>query len=157
MNRNTYAALAFGLCLLNTPLSAAETLRVSGAWVREGPPNAVVLAAYMRIENRSASDAVVVGTSSPQFQRVEIHRTEVRDGIARMLPQERLRIPAGAAIELQPGGLHLMLIQPAQRLESGAQVEIELQLDGGRRQQVAAEVRPAANSSGTDHSQHQHH
>lgn len=157
MNRNIRAALAFGLCLLTTPLSAAEALRISGAWVREGPPNAAVLAAYMRIENRTASDAVVVGADSPQFQRVEIHRTEVRDGIARMLPQERLSIPAGAAVELQPGGLHLMLMQPAERLESGAKVEIELRLEGGGRQQVAAEVRPAANSSGMDHSQHQHH
>ena len=157
MNRNTYAALAFGLCLLNTASNAAEALGISGAWVREGPPNAVVLAAYMRIENRSASDIAVVGASSPQFQRVEIHRTEVQDGIARMLPQGRLMIPAGTAVELQPGGLHLMLIQPAQRLESGAQVEIDLRLDDGGRQQVAAGVRHAANSGSMDHSQHQHH
>ncbi|MFA7388717.1 MAG: copper chaperone PCu(A)C [Thiohalobacteraceae bacterium] len=157
MNRSIRAPLAFGLCLLTTTLSAAEALRISGAWVREGPPNATVLAGYMRIENRTASEAIVVSADSPQFQRVEIHRTEVQDGIARMLPQEHLTIPAGAVLELQPGGLHLMLMQPAQWLQSGAQVEIELRLEGGGRQQVAAEVRPAANSSGTGHSPHQHH
>ena len=156
MNRHPLLALAFALSFAAAPLQAAEPLNVSSAWVREGPPNTAVLAAYMRIENPGATDIAIVAASSPQFERVEIHRTEIRDGIARMLQQDRLVVPAGGSVELEPGGLHLMLIQAVQPLARGAQVEIDLQLNDGGRQQIGAEVRPSTDD-GMDHSHHHHH
>ena len=61
---------------------------------------------------------IIVGASSPQFEMVEIHRTEIVDGMARMIPQDRLPVPAGGSVTLEPGGLHLMLIQAKQPLQA---------------------------------------
>lgn len=143
--------------LVSQPL-IAETLNVSNAWVRQGPPTAQVLAAYMTLENPGAQDIAVTGASSPQFETVEIHRTEIVDGMARMIPQERLTIPAGGSVTLEPGGLHLMLINAKQPLAADATVHIELRFDGGGSLSVDAPVRADAGMhEGMDHSHHSHH
>jgi periplasmic copper chaperone A len=156
MNRHLFPALAlslFGSACIGA--AHAETLNVMEAWVREAPPTSAVNAAYMQIANPSAKEQVITGASSPQFDAVEIHRTEIVDGMARMLPQERLVIPANGHVSLEPNGLHLMLIQAKQALKAGEHVEINLRLDGGATQKVDAEVRPGM-GEGMDHSQHHH-
>lgn len=153
--RSLAAALA-----LTAPLWAhAEPLTVSGAWVREGPPTTAVLAAYMRIDNPGTQDRTLIGASSAQFETVEIHRTEIVDGVARMIQQDRLTVPAGGSVSLEPGGLHLMLIQSRQPLTQGDVVDIRLRLEDGTEMPVGAEVRKAE-AAGMDHSHdhgHDHH
>lgn len=150
------------ICTLATALVTlpvqAEPLNISNAWVRQGPPSAQVLAAYMTLENPGAQAIAITGASSPQFETVEIHRTEIVDGMARMIPQERLSIPAGGSVALEPGGLHLMLINARQPLPADATVQIELRLDAGGSLKVDAPVRADAGMhEGMDHSHHNHH
>ena len=157
MNRHALSALV--LSLLSTVWATvvpAETLTVSSAWVREAPPTSAVNAAYMRIANPGAKDLVITGASSPQFETVEIHRTEIADGMARMFLQERLVVPAGGSVNLEPNGLHVMLIQAKQPLHAGDHVEINLQVEGGDALKVNAEVGPGM-PEGMDHSQHMQH
>ena len=157
MNHHLLPALAlslFGSVCIGA--AHAETLNITEAWVREAPPTSAVNAAYMHIANPGAKEQVITGASSPQFDTVEIHRTEIVDGMARMLPQERLVIPANGSVSLEPNGLHLMLIQAKQPLQAGEHVEINLSLDGGATQKVDAEVRPGM-AEGMDHSQHMQH
>ena len=159
MNRRLFLSLCSLFVALASFPAQAETLNVSDAWVRQGPPTAQVLAAYMTLANPGAQELVIIGASSPQFETVEIHRTEIVDGMARMIPQERLSIPAGGSVALEPGGLHLMLINAKQPLTADATVQIELRLDGGGSVSVAAPVRAADTGmhDGMDHSQHNHH
>ena len=135
----------------------AQPLEVHDAWVRQGPPTAKVLAAYMTLKNPAAQAVVISGASSPQFERVEIHRTEIVDGVARMIPQEQLKIPPAGTVTLEPGGLHMMLIDAKQPLGADAKVRIDLRLDADTRMAVEAPVRPDAGmQDGMDHSHHQH-
>ncbi|MBI5460817.1 MAG: copper chaperone PCu(A)C [Gammaproteobacteria bacterium] len=161
MNTHTRFALAASLLggLLTTAVHA-EDLKVSNAWVREAPPTSAVNAAYMHIANPGATDRTLTGASSPQFETVEIHRTEIVDGMARMLPQKQLVVPAGGSVTLEPNGLHLMLIQAKQPLHAGDHVEIDLHADGGAALKIDAEVRPDREGDmpeGMDHSQHMQH
>ncbi|MFN2308862.1 MAG: copper chaperone PCu(A)C [Gammaproteobacteria bacterium] len=159
MNRHLLTAAALALLGPLWILSAhAEPLTVSGAWVREGPPTTQVLAAYMQIDNPGTQDLALIGVSSPQFDSVEIHQTRVVDGLARMLPQERLAIPAGGGVTLEPGGLHMMLIQARHPLSAGDRVMLQLRLEDGTQVPVDAEVRrDAVAAPEHDHSQHHHH
>lgn len=152
------ALFAFALfCSVWAATAQADELTVSGAWVREGPPTTQVLAGYARITNPGTQDITIVGARSPQFDTVEIHRTEIVDGMARMLAQPQLVIPAGGNVALEPGGLHLMLIQAQKPLVSGDRVEIQLQLNNGTQLRVDAEVRPDPDAgAGMDHSHHHH-
>lgn len=156
MNRTSVLTLVFTLCVsLSCAAARAEQLSISDAWVREAPPTSQVLAAYLHIDNPGAKDVAIVGASSPQFATVELHRTEIVDGIARMVAQPRLVIPATGRVSLEPGGLHLMLIQSLKPLQRGDQVEIEFQLDSGATLKHQAEVRPGMDDA-MDHSHHHH-
>lgn len=161
MNRHLFSKLAFALFAGVWAVSVqADTPTVSNAWVREAPPTSAVNAAYMQIANPGAKELAITGASSPQFDNVEIHRSEIVDGMARMTPQPRLVVPAGGSVNLEPNGLHIMLIQAKQPLHAGDHVEINLQIEAGAALKVDAEVQPAMSEGmpeGMDHSQHMQH
>ncbi len=105
---------------------------VTDGWVRLPPVSMPMLGGFGRIENDCATPLNIVGASSPAFEDVSLHETSIVDGVSRMRAVPELRIePDGSAI-LEPGGLHLMLMQPRAPLEAGSMVVIEFALkDGG--------------------------
>ncbi|HFD78806.1 MAG TPA: copper chaperone PCu(A)C [Gammaproteobacteria bacterium] len=128
-------------CLVSQPLFAGEPLQARDAWVREAPPTAQMLAAYLTLLNPGPVDRVVTRVSSPRFDHVMLHRSEVVDGIARMQHVERLVVPAHGTVRLEPGGLHLMMPAPQRRLVAGEQVRFVLELEDGEQLRVEAEVK----------------
>jgi copper(I)-binding protein len=58
-------ALAFVIPVIAHGDAKPSTLHATGAWIREGPPNATTLAGYMVIENRGSKDRQLLGVSSP--------------------------------------------------------------------------------------------
>jgi periplasmic copper chaperone A len=67
--------------------------------------------------------------------------------------QSRLDIPAGARLEMQPGGYHLMLVEPVARMERGMRVEVTLEFDDRSALTHAVEVR-SHHGVGPHHHQH---
>ena len=120
---------------------AESTLQVENAWVREAPPTARMMAAYMTLKNPGRADVTVVKVESPAFSHVMLHKSEVVDGVARMLHQDELVVPAGDSLELKPGGFHLMMPAPDTRLSAGQRVEFVLTFADGNSIRVQAEVR----------------
>ena len=133
-------AIALLLCTSTTAMAESQPL-VSDAWVREAPPGARMLAAYLTIENTADEDLVLVDVSSPQFAHVMMHRSEIIDGMARMIHEDSITIPAGKKLELKPGSYHLMMPAPDNRLETGDPVLFMLQFSNGGQLEVHAEVR----------------
>ena len=107
-------------------------ISVSDAWIREGPPVVSTLAGYARVENLTDREIALVGATSPDFTAVEFHRTEVVDGLARMREEQVIVIAAGASVSLEPGGLHMMLMNPQRALKAGDRAIVELRLSDGR-------------------------
>lgn len=142
------------LVMFATGVSAAEPpLHIMNAWIREAPPGVSALAGYATIHNMSKKTVAVVKVESPAFAAIEMHRTEIKDGVARMVPQKSIEIPAGGERKLAPNGDHLMLLNPRGPLKAGDSVEWVLVLDDGSKQTVKATVRK---DGGEDHSQHKH-
>ena len=137
-------------------LSLFALLMLTALTARAGPPTARVMAGYLTLHNRGETPREIVRVTSPAFARVEMHLSRIEDGMARMIPQDALRIPAGGELELAPGGYHLMLFEPAAPLQVDDSVELTLNTDDGARMQVKALVRMPA-EAGEDHSHHQHH
>ena len=132
--------LASSLLLLCLPLSACArdcAPQVKDGWIRLLPggmhaSHGGMQAGFGRIDNRCPMPATIVSASSPAYARVELHESKVIGGINRMRAVPELRIaPDGAAV-LQPGGLHLMLMQPKAALKAGSRVAIEFKLKDGR-------------------------
>ncbi|MGF1642926.1 MAG: copper chaperone PCu(A)C [Thiotrichales bacterium] len=147
--------LSLGL-LLAAP-AFADPLKPLEPWVREAPPGMMMLGGYVRLHNPGAKEIRILGAESSAFGAIELHKTEIVAGTAKMIQQDALAIPPGAEISLAPGGYHLMLMQPKKPLKAGDSVDITLKLDGDATQAVRFEVRKVTGSTPEDHSHHHHH
>lgn len=132
---------------------AAPPLQVENPWIPEAPPVSTVLAGYVTLVNPGDNAATIEAVSSDAFERIEIHRTVMQQGMARMEPQDTLTIPAHDRVQLKPGGLHLMLIKPKQALKNGDQVDLDLKLGSGD----TITTRFVVKRSTADADAHQHH
>jgi len=104
-------------------------LAVSDGWVRAAPA-AGNSAAYMIIRNDGPAPDRLLAALTPAAARVEIHRTEMEGGVARMVHQaEGLEVPAGSTVALEPGGLHVMLMDLVADLEDGQTLLLTLQFE----------------------------
>lgn len=130
MNKLSLAALALAATVASTA-AGAPPLSVSDEWVRAPAPGVPMTAAYFTLHNATRGDAALVGVESSRFERVEMHRSTVVDGVARMERVERIDIPARGRVSLAPGGLHLMLFRPVGPVRDGDQVDFTLTFDDG--------------------------
>jgi protein SCO1/2 len=85
------------------------------AALRVEEPSAAVTptaaAVYLRIVNATGSDDRLLFAHTRAARGVELHESVEHDGVIRMVSPERgFTVPAGRAIELRPGGKHLMLV-----------------------------------------------
>jgi len=122
--------------------TGSSCVAVRDGWIRMPPaPRPMMLAGFGRIANGCAAEQVVVAVRSPGFGDVSLHETRMVDGVSRMREVERLPIAPGGEALLQPGGLHLMLMQPTAALAEGEQVPLVLVLADGREVPATLTVR----------------
>ena len=146
----------FLLFTLGSGLQAQESpLRVEDPWLREAPPSARVLGLFMQLHNAGDRELVIQEATSPVCERVEIHRTVVEDGVARMIAQPELRLAPGETISLEPGSYHLMLIGPTRPLLAGDEVELQIRYNDDQELAILVPVR--SDRGEMDHSHHHHH
>lgn len=147
MKRVSFAA-ALVLAAMAAPAWGQVT--VSQPWVRGTVPGQKASGAYMQL--RSAEGATLVAVRSPVAGVVEIHEMTMENNVMRMRAIPKLDLPAGQAVELKPGGHHVMLMDLKQPLKKGDMVPITLELrgqDGKPREiEVKAEVRDMTAPSG---------
>lgn len=131
--------LAFGILTLTR---GGGSVTAREAWARTSPMMQSAAAAYMVLEGGAEDDAVV-GVSVPGSvaASAELHETRMSGGTASMHHIDRIEVPAGETVPLEPGGLHVMLLELASPLEVGQRIELTLQLAGGDSLVVEAEVR----------------
>jgi copper(I)-binding protein len=106
---------------------------IEGMWVRAAPPAAPSLAGYLVLRNGCEAAVTVTGVESLDFARPMIHRSVDEGGVSRMRAAGALVVPAGGELRFEPGGLHLMLMQPKRPLAEGDVARIRLVLADGRR------------------------
>lgn len=105
---------------------APNMVSIENAWIREAPPNALTMAGYLTIHNKTTQDRILTFAKSQAFKTVEFHRTIIEDGIAKMRHQDELLIPAGTSLVFKPGDFHLMMMEPKTALHMGDEVTITL-------------------------------
>ena len=138
MNRRQLIACALGASLAGLPAFAGE-LAVTNAWSRSTPPGVTVGVAYFTLKNDTGKSDRLLRITTPVASKVQVHRTEVLDGMARMREVAVLHVDAGQTVEFAPNGMHLMLMGLKQPLAEGRSFEIELlfEVAGPRKVKVA--------------------
>ncbi|MEW8002678.1 MAG: copper chaperone PCu(A)C [Candidatus Thiodiazotropha sp.] len=138
--------LLFGLTFLilsqtATAGSVADGIMVDDPYVRAVPPGQPNSASFMVLHNKGEKGSALTAVSSPASEVAELHTHTMDDGMMRMRKVERIDLPAGEAVELQPGGLHVMLLGLKQELVPDQKVPLTLIFDDGSSVQVEAPVR----------------
>lgn len=136
--------ICLALALTASPLAAQAQVTAKNAWVRATVPAQKTTGAFMTLV--SSEDVKVVGASSPAAAKVELHSSMSMGGVMQMHAMDSIALPTGKAVELKPGGMHVMLIGLKRQMKEGDKVPIALAIEkkGGAREavQVEATVRP---------------
>jgi len=141
------------LLAITSSIAQAHHLLVKNAWIPEAPPVSKVMAAFMVFQNSSNKDINITEISSPDFGHVEMHLSVIVDGVAKMLPQKQLTIPANGQLVLKPGSYHLMLFNAKRALKSGDVAAIDITMSDGNRFSTRVLVKKSTMKM-MDHSHH---
>ena len=94
--------------LLSTT-ALAQTVEVKGAWARATVQGQKASGAFMQLTAKDATQLVSV--SSPLVGVAEVHEMQMNGDVMKMRAvQGGLELPAGKAVDLKPGGYHVMLM-----------------------------------------------
>lgn len=115
--------------LAATGAQAADDIMIEESWAPATIGRSTTGAAYMTIVNHGAANDRLVGASSPAANKVELHRSVVEGGVARMLPVPAMDLKPHQPVELKPGGLHLMLTGLKTPLKAGDKIALTLRFE----------------------------
>lgn len=105
-------------------------LEISQPWARATPQGARTGGGFLTITNEGDDSDRLMSAASPIAARVEFHKMEVADGIAKMRPQpDGIEIPAGATVALKPGAFHIMFLELKGPIEQGKPVPVTLDFE----------------------------
>lgn len=137
--------LLAGLCIsAGVMAAAADLVIVENPYVRLPPPNAMATGAFMVIRNTSPVDIKLVKAENPASAVTELHTHINEGGVMKMRPVPAVEIKSKGAAVLQPGGLHVMMINLKAPLKEGDVVPITLGFDDGSSKKVDAVVQKSA-------------
>ncbi len=119
-------------------------MHVLGAWARPAGPGMPNSAAYALLVNLTGSDDMLLSANTPAVSTVELHEMKMGSGdVMQMSPIEGgIVIPAGGAVILQPGGMHMMLIGLTQELVAGTTLDFTLTFAQAGEIKIAVPVQP---------------
>jgi copper(I)-binding protein len=131
-------------------LGAQAQTTVKDPWVRGTVAGQKATGMFAQVT--SASGGKLVSATSPVAGVVEIHEMVMDGNVMKMRAVAGLDLPAGKAVDLKPGGYHVMLMDLKQELKPGESVPVTLVIEGagGKRESVElkAPVKPLADGSG---------
>lgn len=132
--------ITLSLATLVMAVAAQAQVSVKDAWVRATVPQQKATGAFMQLV--SAKDAKLVEARSPVAGVVEIHEMAMVDQVMKMRAVPALELPAGKAVELKPGGYHVMLLDLKGQVKDGDMVPLTLVVEGhdGKRQTLELKV-----------------
>jgi len=150
MNHRAAFLLAAGLCLAQ---SAHAQVTVAQAWVKATVPGQKVAAAYMDL--KSTESAALVSAASSAAGMTEVHEMKMEGGVMKMRAVERIALPAGKTVKLEPGGYHIMLMGLAKPLKAGDTVPITLTVETSGKKRHSVRVQAPVRDSGPSSPSHQ--
>ena len=104
----------------------AAAIAVSGAWVREPVPGKAMAAGYLKVENHSGDEEVLLGLDCADAAAVEMHEMFHEADMMKMRKMEQWAIPGHGSLALAPGGGHLMVLGLRRELKEGDTVQLTL-------------------------------
>ncbi|MFT7286470.1 MAG: copper(I)-binding protein [Halieaceae bacterium] len=154
-----FAGCAIALCAAyslaaDADVDVGQGLELRAAWVRAMPPTQHMTAAYLQLFNPS-DKGVEIDSVSASVGVASLHETRLENGRSSMRPVSTLQIPPGGTVFLQPGGLHMMLMDIETMPLEGETVQLCVRSNLGE-YCADAPVQKVAQSSDSSQGHHHH-
>ena len=130
MKSNALVAMYLVVGMTFSGLSQAQSasvgsIKIENAYTRSTVPGQQVAGGFMKIENKGGVDQLI-SASSPVAGEVQLHEMAMEGNVMKMRQVKDIAVPAGGAVELKPGGLHLMFMNIKAPLAAGETVPVKL-------------------------------
>lgn len=141
------------LALTVTSAALAQGVEVKDAWARATVQGQMATGAFMKLTSKDG--ARLVSVSSPVAGVTEVHEMKMDNNIMKMNAVPSLDLPAGKAIELKPGGYHVMLMDLKMPLKKDTTIPLTLVFRDSKGVETKTEVKVPVNTT-APMSEHKH-
>jgi periplasmic copper chaperone A len=129
-----FIALGLGACAPSGPIAVKDAVITVHGEVGAG---------YFTLDNGGPGDTLIA-VSSPAAKTIEMHVSEMKDGMMTMRRLEKVEALAGGHVDFAPGGRHLMLFGAASTLAEGQSIPVTLTFEKAGAKQFAFTVKTSA-------------
>lgn len=151
--RRLLAALSLTVVALSVHAHSFKLgeLSIGHPYARSTAPGQPAGGAYLSIRNAGAAGDKLVSASADVAKSVELHEMKMEGTVMRMREVSAVEVPAGKAVELKPGGLHIMLMGLKAPLKEGDKFPLKLKFEKAGEVTVTVNVEAAAASHEMKH------
>jgi copper(I)-binding protein len=135
-----------GVALLTSVKAFAQSVQVQEPWVRATVKGQQATGAFMKLT--ASSPMRLIQAQSAVAGLVEIHEMKMEKDVMKMSAVAGLDLPAGRAVDLKPGGYHVMLMQLKQEIKEGETVPITLVFENKEGKRESLELRAPTRALG---------
>ncbi len=123
----------------------AGDLELTAGFTKAMLPGQPVGGGFVVIKNTGSTDDVLVAAASDVADHVELHEMAMENDVMKMRPvKDGIPVPAGATVELKPGGLHMMFMGVKEPFVEGGTVKVTLTFKNAGSVDLVLPVGPAA-------------
>lgn len=158
--KSLMSTVALAVAALSASAQSAA-VDVENAWARATVKGQMATGAFMTLTAKDG--AQLVGVSTPVAGVAQVHEMKMDAGVMKMAEVKGgLELPAGKAVQLKPGGYHVMLMDLKEPLAKDSTVPLTLVFKDAKGAQSKVELKVpvlatapgAAKAAPMDHSMH---
>ena len=118
-------------------------IRIERPWARATAGNSRIGAAYFTLEDVGTAPDRLVRVATPLAAAGELHAHTMQNNVMQMRPVAAIEIHPGTPTVLQPGGLHVMLVDLKQALKEGDRLPLTLEFERAGKVEIMVSVEKA--------------
>lgn len=152
--RQFLPALALGLAAITASAHEfkAGAIAIGHPYARTTAPGQPNGGGFMKFANQgTAADKLLSASAAAVAGSVELHTMRMEGDVMRMRQVDTIELPAGATVELKPGGLHLMFIGLKQPLKAGDKFPLMLRFEKAGEVIVTVNVEAPKPAAASEH------
>ena len=116
----------------------SQSVVITEPWIRSTVQGQMATGAFMKIASKDG--VKLIGVSTPVAGISEIHEMKMEKDVMKMAAIPSLSVPAGGAVELKPGGYHLMLMDLKSPLAAQSKIPLTLTFESANGVKSKVEV-----------------
>ncbi len=117
-------------------------VEVLNAYIPEPPTDTA--AAYVVFRNHQGEADRLVSATADVTETVELHQTRMDGGAMTMAQLDGIDLPAGGELLMEPGGIHVMLVDLTRELQEGDTVAMTFTFERAGTMEVSVPVVPSS-------------